>query len=446
MTTLSRYQKKPLVAPAPAAPAAAPEVRAPASRVRPLLQVACILFVATIPLEMLALVGETFALPRLTGILLFLAALTQPRLALRRPAAPFWWFALYVMIAVFAGVPYLDLYSSSIALRLSTLVQLLVMFWIMGNILADEVLSRRALLAFTAMCMLIALFMAAGLFQTAIQTVRGIRYSFAGGNANQVGGTMTIGLLAMIGMAYTARLTGKVWRWLVPVIAVPLAFSIMDTGSRGAVAALVGGLIVLAVSGEHAARRLRNLFIFVAASVVVYVAVYTTFISRVRWEEAIITGRVSGRERIYPALLRMFAEKPIQGWGVERNRRELATRVPQIQASALDAHNLYLHVLTEVGLVGSIPFFIGIILCLRLAYRARKTVHGYLPLVLTAAMLVANMANTWILRKPLWFVLAYGVAAGLAATVRRRVRAPASHVRFLQRTSRAREATPVAGS
>jgi O-antigen ligase len=167
--------------------------------------------------------------------------------------------------------------------------------------------------------------------------------------------------------------------------------------------------------------------VFTVVGAAVYFAVYTTYISRVRWEEALEHRRISGRERIYPALLGMAAERPLQGWGAEKNRRELAARVPQMEESALDAHNLYLHVLTEVGIVGSLPFVVALALSLQAARRSVRTRHGLLPLVLLCSVLVASLASTWILRKPFWFFIAYAVAAGSevrGGSRRRRVRQP----------------------
>lgn len=406
---------------APPAPPEEPRGARP-SKVRWSARIGLLIFAASVPLDMLPIVGETFAITRVTGIILGIAALTQPRLALRRPPRAFWWFAIYVLIVFLGGIPNLDLHAAQIGLRLMTLIQLLAMFMIVTNLMRDEAMSGQALLAFAIACTVVSALMTVGVFQTTIETARGIRLSFAGGNANQVGTTLMLGLLTLVGLGYTARLSGRAWKWLVPVLAMPVAFSIMDTGSRGAVAGLAGGLLVLVFSGEHLGKRLRNLFIFIVVGSAVYFAVYTTFISRVRWEETLEQRTGSGRERIYPALWQMFLERPIQGWGAERNRRELAVRVPKLGETALDAHNLYLHVMTEVGIFGTLPFLVGLALCLQSARRAIKTPNGLLPLVLLCAVLVANLASTWMLRKPLWFVLAYATAAGAGVAGRRRRR------------------------
>jgi len=399
----------------------------PARRAGRLAALGLYVFAASVPLDMLPVIGETFGLTRVTGLLLAVTALTQPKVTLRRPPAPFWWFGAYVIAVFISGVPHLDAYPSEIALRVLTLTQVLVMFWIVYNLLRDDVRSARALLVFAMACGVVALLMSLGVYQTSIATARGVRLSFAGGNANQVGTTLMLGLLTLVGLGYTARLAGRWWKWVVPIFAVPVAYAVMDTGSRGAVAGLGGGLLVLAFSGEHVARRLRNLLVFTVVGAAVYFAVYTTYISRVRWEEALEHRKISGRERIYPALLGMAAERPIQGWGAEKNRRELAARVPQMEEISLDAHNLYLHVLTEVGILGSLPILVALALSLQAARRAVRTRHGLLPLVLLCSVLVASLASTWILGKPFWFFMAYAVAAGadVGRVTRRRRLSPA---------------------
>jgi O-antigen ligase len=99
------------------------------------------------------------------------------------------------------------------------------------------------------------------------------------------------------------------------------------------------------------------------------------------------------------------------GWQPVAYWEELARRVGQIWA-AKDAHNLILHLLLEVGLVGAVPFLIGLFLCARCAWTARSGSFGALPLALMLATLSANLTHTYLSRKPQWLVLAFAAAAG----------------------------------
>lgn len=406
----------------PSSPRAAAKRDRIKKRTSRLVLAAITLFTITVPIDMVPVIGDRFGVSRIAGMLVLLVAILQPANALRRPHPALWWFTAYAAIVFLTGIPLYEAYGSEILQRVFTIAQLLLLFWVLSNVLQDDTVSRRTLLVFALSCALVAALMGLGIFRTSFETARGTRLSFAGGNSNQVGGTLMLGLLTLVGLAYTAHLTGRLWKWLVPMIAIPVAFAIMETGSRGSVVGLVGGLTAFVLAGQKLGTRMRNLVIFAMAAGVVYFAVYSTMISRSRWEEAVETRRLTGRERIYPAAIAMFMQKPIQGWGPEANRRELGMRVPLLGARSLDTHNMYLHVLTEVGVLGAIPFFIGLGLCLRSALRARSTPHGLLPIVLTSAVLIATLASNWALRKPLWLVLSYAAASGAGATQKRRRR------------------------
>jgi O-antigen ligase len=135
-----------------------------------------------------------------------------------------------------------------------------------------------------------------------------------------------------------------------------------------------------------------------------------------RWQMTIEQGDFSGRDNIFAAAGEMFLEKPLFGWRPFEFQTELGRRTAQIWRTK-DAHNLYFHLLLEVGLAGAVPFFVGLWLCGRAAWRARKGTFGLLPLALVLTMLAANMSGTGLVRKHLWLVLALAVAA--ESTLRR---------------------------
>ena len=107
----------------------------------------------------------------------------------------------------------------------------------------------------------------------------------------------------------------------------------------------------------------------------------------------------------------MISEKPLFGWRPVEFWYELGKTGLWVIRRIRDAHNLYLHLLLEVGFVGAIPFVIGLWLCVRAAWRGRNGTFGLLPLALVLAVLAGNMSATDIARKHLWFVLAIAVAS-----------------------------------
>jgi O-antigen ligase len=108
----------------------------------------------------------------------------------------------------------------------------------------------------------------------------------------------------------------------------------------------------------------------------------------------------------------MFLEKPLIGWGIHTNTYEIQARVEMPNYNTLDAHNLFLYVMTSTGLLGAIPFFFGIWLCLREAWKARDGTYGSLPLAMVVTLMVADMSASGLHWKHHWLILAFALASG----------------------------------
>src|SRR5262249_31701621 len=122
---------------------------------------------------------------------------------------------------------------------------------------------------------------------------------------------------------------------------------------------------------------------------------------RERWEYAIREGDTSGRDKIFEMAWGMVEERPLLGWGPVQHLYELGSRVGM---DVRDPHNLCLWLLTEGGLVGTLPFFLGVGLCLQAAWKALNGSEGALPLALLISLLVGGMSGTDFLRKFFWVV------------------------------------------
>ena len=130
-----------------------------------------------------------------------------------------------------------------------------------------------------------------------------------------------------------------------------------------------------------------------------------------RWQSA-SEGKFAGREDIFPAAIAMFLERPFLGWKPLMSSYELGRRVYGLHhPGERDAHNLLLHLFLEGGIVGTMPFLVGLWLCGQSAWQARSKPLGLLPLALFCAVLAASMTHTDLRRKPFWLVLALASAA-----------------------------------
>jgi len=191
-----------------------------------------------------------------------------------------------------------------------------------------------------------------------------------------------------------------------------LGFAVLETGSRGGLAALLAGVLLFALAADTLRSRLRNGAIAVLAISLLVAATLRLPMMKNRLEESMKTGDLAGREQLYPALWTMFLEKPVLGWGPVDNTYELAQRVGQRDRPRRAAHNSVLELLTAIGLVGAIPFLLGAWFSVRSAWLARRGSHGVLPLALLGSLFVSNMSGDWIASKLLWVVLAYALASG----------------------------------
>jgi hypothetical protein len=94
-----------------------------------------------------------------------------------------------------------------------------------------------------------------------------------------------------------------------------------------------------------------------------------------------------------------------------------------------------------LGLVGTILFCAGLALCVRAAWRARKSIQGVLPVTLVVAMLTLNLSGTYQQQKWFWVILAYSLASESYLRVRRVRRIVRSDKQAFDFSSRFRAAT-----
>jgi O-antigen ligase len=167
--------------------------------------------------------------------------------------------------------------------------------------------------------------------------------------------------------------------------------------------------------------RIKTLLIALVIIISVAAASYQIEAVRERWERTFYEGDVAQRQELLPAAWEMFLEKPILGWGPVVHAAEMATRVRRKDLLG-DPHNVYLWLLIETGLLGTFPFLVGLWLCCRSVWRARKSGHGSLPLALLFFLLAINLKGTYLYYKIFWVVIAYALASGTYAVAASRSR------------------------
>jgi O-antigen ligase len=396
---------------------ARPTVGLAASPVTPLpiLRYGFYAFVFSIPIEALdiGIQKGIFSLSHVVGFLFLGAALLQPDVSFKKMPRALAYFTAYgfvvICLAVIHEPDYTALwignYHSLWINRLVTLLQMLVLFWVVFNLFQDHRLIKGAFVSLGISCVLLSLIQITGGAANAIDQGR---FTALSQDANTVGSILSLGLLALLGLAY-GRNSGHgqigVLAWTCFGI---IATGIVLTGSRGALLSLIVGVLCLVARHANSAVRVKTGLIAVFTIACLAWASYENVSVRTRWERSLTEGHMAGRENLFPEAWEMFIEKPLAGWGPVSNYVELGRRFGE---PSKDTHNLYLWVLTETGLLGSIPFFTALWLCCRAAWSARHGAEGSLPVVLLACVIVVNMSITWLNRKQFWLVLAYALAS-----------------------------------
>lgn len=348
-------------------------------------------------------------LTTMTGALFLLVTLLQPRVCYGQRPAAFWWFLVYLYMYWLAYVLGGGHHVSDAVRSFLFYFQGLLIFLACFNLLRDEYIATRVLRIVVIATAILAVMTILGI---ATKVGAGSqRVTVFGQNPNRAAVMLGAGLLALVGLTYGRAHSAIRHRFIVWPLAAMIGLAMVKGGSRGGILAMAAGLWMFAFGGRTFLIRLRNAAVAVLA---IAFCVWLMFRSPVmaRRISAAEGGDLAGRQKIFPAAWGMFREKPLIGWG-PNNQYVLAVRLrlpPELWTSR-DTHNLVLEVLTGTGLMGFVPFFIGIWLCVRAAWKARAGPQGILPFAMLAALAVANMSGNWIVLKLQWVILAYAMAS-----------------------------------
>jgi O-antigen ligase len=397
--------------------------RAPAPSVDLLLQGGLYLLVGSLPFEY---PDRTIPLeiPTLTGAVFLLITLLHPRRCYGQLPAAVLWFAAYLLAFLVCMAAAGDHVGEAVSEFIVVLQGVLIML-AAANLMADERIGTRAMGTLVAACALRATLPFIGFARTtsAVWT-GGERVSALGQNANSAAMILAAGMVALIGLTYARRHRSALGLLFSAAVAALLGIAILETGSRGGLLAVVGGVLVFALGAPRSRARLRNAGIAAVAIALLVLGTLHLPVMRNRWEESMRTGNLAGREQLYPALWTMFLEKPVLGWGPVSNTYELAARIGERERPHRASHNILLELLTATGIVGALPFIVGGLLCIGQAWQARHGAYGVFPLALCGSVFISNMSGDWIASKLIWIVLALAVASGAWSTAVEPVRTP----------------------
>jgi O-antigen ligase len=368
-------------------------------------------------------------IPTLIGFIYLVFTLLQPKVCYRRVPNELWFYAVY--ICCFAILCALVKRQGDAVKLLILLVQIFFLMWSGYNLMRYERIMKTALVTLVISCSAISAMQLLGIATTRWDDYDvGSRISVLGQNPNNMANNISLGLAALMGFAFGRNKALFRAKYMAAPLAVIMVCAIFDTGSRGALLAFGIGFAAFTIRGKTLWAKAKSLIIVLVVLGGLVWAILQTPSLASRYKKSIYESNMAGREAIFPAAWSMFKDNPFIGWGPIDNMYELGRRVQILKGpylhkgladsqGAVDTHNMFLSAMTSIGLFGSVPLFICIILCMLAAWRARRGSQGALPLVMVITVILINMSGNWTASKLDWLMMAYAIAS---ATFLRTVR------------------------
>jgi O-antigen ligase len=232
-----------------------------------------------------------------------------------------------------------------------------------------------------------------------------LRYSASGVNANDLTVILILGIPIAWHLFVGAKDVPKksILRW-VNLAYIPLAvFAAILTGSRTGLFALVPVTVYILWSSRARLTRLVAVSIFLSVSMLVlYSYIPQSVIARLGTTAASLRAAdLGGRVYLWRNSMNVFLEHPLLGSGS-------GTLTPIIGGAA---HNTFLSVAAETGIIG-LALFLAVLATV--LWQAIKLPKGYSGFWITVLMTWAIGVSTlsWEFRKPTWFLLSFVVIEG----------------------------------
>jgi O-antigen ligase len=318
------------------------------------------------------------------------------------------WRVFHVAALVFviwAGVGAWFLNVGGLPKKLYTFVQLFLVLFMMWELGSTPKRVRGLMAAYVFGCCVpaiatIILYLHAG------DTLR--RFSAGGHDPNDLAMTLALAVPIAWYLALTTR--GPLVRWLfrgyLPLGLLATAL----TGSRGGLLASMVALLVIPLTMRLSAGRLVGAvasLCLCGALVVVYVP--TKVMKRLSTTGTEIEDkRFGGRFTLWKAGVHAFVHRPVMGYGVGGFVRSIT---PELGDRALVAHNSFLSVLVEEGLIG-LWLYLTMVVSVYFSIRRLPRIERRFAFIMFATLLTAMMPLTWEDQKAAWLIM--GILIGLS--------------------------------
>jgi O-antigen ligase len=328
--------------------------------------------------------------------------------SLRGPQAAFFGFLAVTAALEFArslleaGPVYAELSSMRAYLQFA---QAVVLYLILQELLRDPRLYRKLVVAL----FLCTLLMSAASFTgwSAVSVVKESgRAGVLGLNLNAQSFLYAMSIIGAVTYLLEGTPGLRMHRaWLLVAIGL-MATSLVRTGSRGGAVALVVGLAV-ATTLNAARRRLPRYVVLFAPLTIGLLAVpfLGGTVLKERFEATVERGDTGLRRELAQGGIEIFSQSPLAGRGATYVF-ELGDRVLAGGPRQIAAHNAYLQILLSFGLLGAVPWFVGLGLTMKRAWAARRYPWGAVMTALMVSSLAFGSIGNLGYNKFFWVLLA----------------------------------------
>jgi O-antigen ligase len=246
----------------------------------------------------------------------------------------------------------------------------------------------------------------------------GYRFSGGGLNSNDFALVQIMAMPMTIYAAKSPYIKIRWLRWLCAGYCPVAAFSVLLTGSRMGFAVMLGiGMLYFLLYSQH---RLISLVIIATtaaiAGPVFYLAAPAETVERILGTGEALRGDWTLRQELREEGLRAWAKAPLAGSGAGTFQAVTGAVQREGERShyGLVAHNAYIGILVELGMVGLGLFAALLLACLVDIWQLRPSERITWALVFVA-WAVAVFALSWEAQKPTWFMVGMIAAQHSAA-------------------------------
>lgn len=222
------------------------------------------------------------------------------------------------------------------------------------------------------------------------QNIHGTRISSFMENPNILGFQLMVSILFCL---YYIREYRSIWFTIIGAI---LLYTLILTQSRASLLGLIISSIFFIYYAYLASFRYRNLIITTALiglfAVIVYFSVYPNSIEALYSIMGKRNSALSGREVAWSALLTQIKETPLMGIGYRISTEAILQE--NLISHIFHAHNLYLAILSEIGIIGLLAFlWIYLTPFIRYATQKNNKSKPNTLLLASLSILLAFLAN-----------------------------------------------------